>query len=175
MQFVDWKWQKLQKPQTDVKQYNRSVQVSSWVTHLIITQPTHEDRKAVLSCILRVALSCWNIGNFNGAMEIVAGLKWVTDCMMWHFPVSCATYLSLATLLWGGKFKIKFYPCLNLMFCWLCIIVYQYSETSEMHFLYSVYYKLMACTCFECYLLIFRRCCTNNWYFTCMLCLLEEA
>jgi len=51
------------------------LQVSTWVTHLIITQPTHEDRKAVLSCILRVALSCWNIGNFNGAMEIVAGLK----------------------------------------------------------------------------------------------------
>nr|CAD7572890.1 unnamed protein product [Timema californicum] len=53
----------------------RFKEVSSWVTHLIITQPTHEDRKAVLSCILRVALSCWNIGNFNGAMEIVAGLK----------------------------------------------------------------------------------------------------
>ncbi|XP_067003645.2 1-phosphatidylinositol 4,5-bisphosphate phosphodiesterase epsilon-1 isoform X2 [Anabrus simplex] len=55
-----------------IKRFN---EVSSWVTHLIITQPTHEDRKAVLSCILRVALSCWNIGNFNGAMEIVAGLK----------------------------------------------------------------------------------------------------
>lgn len=52
------------------------MQVSSWVTHLIISQPTHEDRKSVLSCILRVALSCWNIGNFNGAMEIVAGLKY---------------------------------------------------------------------------------------------------
>ncbi|KAJ9590342.1 hypothetical protein L9F63_027819, partial [Diploptera punctata] len=55
-----------------IKRFN---EVSSWVTHLIITQPTHEDRKAVLSCILRVALACWNIGNFNGAMEIVAGLK----------------------------------------------------------------------------------------------------
>ncbi|XP_075223466.1 1-phosphatidylinositol 4,5-bisphosphate phosphodiesterase epsilon-1-like isoform X4 [Lycorma delicatula] len=55
-----------------VKRFN---EVSSWVTHLIISQPTHEDRKCVLSCILRVALSCWNIGNFNGAMEIVAGLK----------------------------------------------------------------------------------------------------
>ncbi|XP_024084473.1 1-phosphatidylinositol 4,5-bisphosphate phosphodiesterase epsilon-1-like isoform X1 [Cimex lectularius] len=55
-----------------IKRFN---EVSSWVTHLIISQPTHEDRKSVLSCILRVALSCWNIGNFNGAMEIVAGLK----------------------------------------------------------------------------------------------------
>ncbi|KAG8224033.1 hypothetical protein J437_LFUL001110 [Ladona fulva] len=53
----------------------RFTEVSSWVTHLIITQPTHEDRKAVLSCILRLAISCWNIGNFNGAMEILAGLK----------------------------------------------------------------------------------------------------
>ncbi|XP_059477759.1 uncharacterized protein LOC132198045 isoform X2 [Neocloeon triangulifer] len=55
-----------------IKRFN---EVSSWVTHLIISQPTHEDRKAVLSCILRVALSCWNMANFNGAMEIVAGLK----------------------------------------------------------------------------------------------------
>lgn len=45
------------------------------MTNLIISQPTHEERKAFLSCILRVGLSCWNIGNFNGAMEIVAGLK----------------------------------------------------------------------------------------------------
>ncbi|KAL1122754.1 hypothetical protein AAG570_003081, partial [Ranatra chinensis] len=57
---------------TLIKRFN---EVSSWITHLIISQPTHEDRKSVLSCILRVALSCWNIGNFNGAMEIVAGLK----------------------------------------------------------------------------------------------------
>jgi hypothetical protein len=31
--------------------------------------------------------------------------------------------------------------------------------------LYSVYCELTACTCFERYLLIFRRCCkNNNWY-----------
>jgi hypothetical protein len=29
---------------------------------------------------------------------------------------------------------------------------YQYSKTNEMHFLYSVYYELMASTCFEHYL-----------------------
>ncbi|KAF4517551.1 hypothetical protein B566_EDAN005115, partial [Ephemera danica] len=61
-----------------IKRFNEAknhLNVSSWVTHLIITQPTHEDRKAVLSCILRVALSCWNMANFNGAMEIVAGLN----------------------------------------------------------------------------------------------------
>ncbi|GAB6024048.1 hypothetical protein CHUAL_008768 [Chamberlinius hualienensis] len=53
----------------------RFIEVSSWVTHIIISQPTHEDRKAVLSCILRVAMSCWNIGNFNAATELLAGLK----------------------------------------------------------------------------------------------------
>ncbi|XP_064077346.1 1-phosphatidylinositol 4,5-bisphosphate phosphodiesterase epsilon-1-like isoform X2 [Macrobrachium nipponense] len=49
-------------------------EVSSWITHVIVSQPTHEDRKAVLSCILRVALACWNMANFNGAMEILTGL-----------------------------------------------------------------------------------------------------
>ncbi|XP_071517355.1 1-phosphatidylinositol 4,5-bisphosphate phosphodiesterase epsilon-1-like isoform X2 [Panulirus ornatus] len=53
----------------------RFKEVSSWITHVIVSQPTHEDRKAVLSCILRVALSCWNMANFNGAMEIITGLK----------------------------------------------------------------------------------------------------
>ncbi|CAG9818280.1 unnamed protein product [Phaedon cochleariae] len=57
---------------TLIKRFN---EVSAWVTHLIITQPTHDARRAVLSCVLRVALSSWNIGNFNGAMEIIAGLK----------------------------------------------------------------------------------------------------
>ncbi|VVC34658.1 Hypothetical protein CINCED_3A005174 [Cinara cedri] len=49
--------------------------VSSWTTHIVITQATYDDRKAILSCLLRVAKACWNIGNFNGAMEIMAGLK----------------------------------------------------------------------------------------------------
>ncbi|KAJ8984688.1 hypothetical protein NQ317_004947 [Molorchus minor] len=57
---------------TLIKRFN---EVSAWVTQLIITQPTHDARRAVLSCVLRVALSSWNIGNFNGAMEIIAGLK----------------------------------------------------------------------------------------------------
>ncbi|XP_035226303.1 1-phosphatidylinositol 4,5-bisphosphate phosphodiesterase epsilon-1-like isoform X2 [Stegodyphus dumicola] len=53
----------------------RFQEVSSWITHIIISQPTHEDRKAVLSCILRIATTCWNLANFNTAMEILAGLK----------------------------------------------------------------------------------------------------
>jgi hypothetical protein len=51
-----------------------------------------------------------------------------------------------------------------------CIVVYQYSKTNEMRFLYSIYYELIASTCFEHYLLIFRRRCTNNdWYTECVL------
>lgn len=57
---------------TLIKRFN---EVSAWVTKLIISQPTHDARRAVLSCVLRVALFSWNIGNFNGAMEIIAGLK----------------------------------------------------------------------------------------------------
>ncbi|KAK4881726.1 hypothetical protein RN001_005045, partial [Aquatica leii] len=57
---------------TLIKRFN---EVSAWITQLIISQPTHDARRAVLSCVLRVALASWNIGNFNGAMEIIAGLK----------------------------------------------------------------------------------------------------
>jgi hypothetical protein len=39
---------------------------------------------------------------------------------------------------------------------------HQDSKTEEMHFLYSVYYELAASTCFEHYLLIFRRRRTNS-------------
>jgi phosphatidylinositol phospholipase C epsilon len=50
-------------------------QISSWVTHLLVSPPTHEERKAVLSCLLRVAKTAWNIGAFGSAVEIIAGLK----------------------------------------------------------------------------------------------------
>ncbi|XP_050359316.1 1-phosphatidylinositol 4,5-bisphosphate phosphodiesterase epsilon-1-like [Nymphalis io] len=56
---------------TLIRRFN---EVSAWVTDLVLSQSS-EERKATLACILRVALTCWNIGNFNGAMEIVAGLK----------------------------------------------------------------------------------------------------
>ncbi|XP_068626037.1 1-phosphatidylinositol 4,5-bisphosphate phosphodiesterase epsilon-1-like [Battus philenor] len=56
---------------TLIKRFN---EVSAWVTELVLGA-TGEERKATLACLLRVALTCWNIGNFNGAMEIVAGLK----------------------------------------------------------------------------------------------------
>jgi hypothetical protein len=52
----------------------------------------------------------------------------------------------------------------NLMFCWPCIIVYQYNETNMMHF-WSNLLRIKASACFEHYLLTLRRCCTNGvWY-----------
>jgi hypothetical protein len=49
----------------------------------------------------------------------------------------------------------------------LCCI--QCSKTNEMHFLYSVHYELTTCTCFEHYLLIFRRSAqTTNRYIACV-------
>ncbi|KAI1725243.1 rasGEF domain-containing protein [Ditylenchus destructor] len=53
----------------------RLSEVSSWITHVIISQPTHEDRKNCLAAIIRVVDMCWKIGNFNAAVEILMGLK----------------------------------------------------------------------------------------------------
>jgi hypothetical protein len=45
-----------------------------------------------------------------------------------------------------------------------------------MHFLYSVHYELTAFTCFEHYLLVFKRRCINkNWYISCALCRLAAT
>lgn len=40
----------------------RLSEVSSWITHIIISQPTHDDRKNCLSAIIRIIETCWNIG-----------------------------------------------------------------------------------------------------------------
>uniref|UniRef100_A0A0N5A3Q4 Phosphoinositide phospholipase C n=1 Tax=Parastrongyloides trichosuri TaxID=131310 RepID=A0A0N5A3Q4_PARTI len=53
----------------------RLSEVSSWITHVIISQPTHDDRKIALLAIIRMVDTCWNIGNFNAAIEILMGLK----------------------------------------------------------------------------------------------------
>jgi hypothetical protein len=62
----------------------------------------------------------------------------------------------------------------HLMLCWLCIVVYEYSKTNVMYFLYSIYCELMASTCSEHHLLIFRRHHTSDtWDTACVLCQLE--
>lgn len=55
---------------------SRPRQVSSWVTHLIVSPPSHDERKAVLACLIRTAVVCWNLGNFHAATEIVVGLRY---------------------------------------------------------------------------------------------------
>ncbi|XP_055387765.1 1-phosphatidylinositol 4,5-bisphosphate phosphodiesterase epsilon-1-like [Condylostylus longicornis] len=81
--------QSQQQPQTSTQQSSNTTttrltikslqkrfdEVVCWVYHLITNQQTYEDRKAAFACLLRAALTCWNIGNFNGAMEITTGLK----------------------------------------------------------------------------------------------------
>jgi hypothetical protein len=60
------------------------------------------------------------------------------------------------------------------MFCWPCIIAYQYNETSVMHF--SVYWESRASTCSEHYLLILGTRRTNStWYTACVWCQLAVA
>lgn len=50
-------------------------QVSEWIVQLIISQTGQTSRRAALACVLRIAQVSWNIGNFNGVMEILLGLR----------------------------------------------------------------------------------------------------
>nr|KAF7427170.1 hypothetical protein H0235_006864 [Vespula pensylvanica] len=80
---------------------NRFNEVNSWVTHAITSGATVEERQAVLSCLLRVALTCWNTGNFNSAMEIIAGLKSNKLKPFWPSvsePIPVLEYLASALL-----------------------------------------------------------------------------
>ena len=52
-----------------------SFQVTEWVVQLIISKGSQPGRRALLSCVLRLMQASWNIGNFNGVMEILLGLR----------------------------------------------------------------------------------------------------
>ncbi|XP_077992111.1 1-phosphatidylinositol 4,5-bisphosphate phosphodiesterase epsilon-1-like [Glandiceps talaboti] len=58
--------------QTLVDRFN---EVSSWVTNTVLCAPSNEDKKTVISKLIRVANACWNMGNFNAVMEIISGLR----------------------------------------------------------------------------------------------------
>ncbi|XP_062559576.1 1-phosphatidylinositol 4,5-bisphosphate phosphodiesterase epsilon-1-like [Armigeres subalbatus] len=58
-------------------------ETSAWTNYFILSQGTQDERKAAFACLLRVAISCWNIGNFNGAKEIVDGLKTLKKESFW--------------------------------------------------------------------------------------------
>jgi phosphatidylinositol phospholipase C epsilon len=49
--------------------------VCSWTSYIVISQLLPDERRAAFGCLLRVAISCWNIGNFIGAKEIITGLR----------------------------------------------------------------------------------------------------
>ncbi|CAF0747680.1 unnamed protein product [Adineta ricciae] len=49
--------------------------VGSFIQQLIVSQTSFQERKAIVASILRCAITCWYMGNFNSAMQILAGLK----------------------------------------------------------------------------------------------------
>lgn len=51
------------------------LQVSSWVTWLVLTAGSMEEKREVFSYLVHVAKCCWNMGNYNGVMEFLAGLR----------------------------------------------------------------------------------------------------
>ncbi|CAF3718220.1 unnamed protein product [Adineta steineri] len=49
--------------------------VGSFIQQLIVSQTSFQERKAIVTSIVRCAITCWYMGNFNSAMQILAGLK----------------------------------------------------------------------------------------------------
>ncbi|XP_034286292.1 1-phosphatidylinositol 4,5-bisphosphate phosphodiesterase epsilon-1 isoform X1 [Pantherophis guttatus] len=60
-------------------------EVSSWVTWLILTAGSMEEKREVFSHVIHVAKCCWNMGNYNGVMEFLAGLRSRKVLKMWQF------------------------------------------------------------------------------------------
>ncbi|XP_039191939.1 1-phosphatidylinositol 4,5-bisphosphate phosphodiesterase epsilon-1 isoform X3 [Crotalus tigris] len=60
-------------------------EVSSWVTWLILTAGSMEEKREVFSYVIHVAKCCWNMGNYNGVMEFLAGLRSRKVLKMWQF------------------------------------------------------------------------------------------
>ncbi|XP_061665824.1 1-phosphatidylinositol 4,5-bisphosphate phosphodiesterase epsilon-1 isoform X2 [Syngnathoides biaculeatus] len=60
-------------------------EVSSWVTWLVLTASSMEEKRDVFSYLVHVAKCCWNMGNYNGVMEFLAGLRSRKVLKMWQF------------------------------------------------------------------------------------------
>ncbi|XP_023196734.1 1-phosphatidylinositol 4,5-bisphosphate phosphodiesterase epsilon-1 isoform X2 [Xiphophorus maculatus] len=60
-------------------------EVSSWVTWLVLTAGSMEEKREVFSYLVHVARCCWNMGNYNGVMEFLAGLRSRKVLKMWQF------------------------------------------------------------------------------------------
>jgi phosphatidylinositol phospholipase C epsilon len=50
-------------------------EVINWVNRVATSATRADDRRVVISSLLRVALACKNMGNFMGVMEILSGLR----------------------------------------------------------------------------------------------------
>ncbi|XP_029466577.1 1-phosphatidylinositol 4,5-bisphosphate phosphodiesterase epsilon-1 [Rhinatrema bivittatum] len=64
---------------------SRFNEVSSWVTWLILTAGSMEEKREVFSHLVHVAKCCWNMGNYNAVMEFLAGLRSRKVLKMWQF------------------------------------------------------------------------------------------
>ncbi|XP_029953283.1 1-phosphatidylinositol 4,5-bisphosphate phosphodiesterase epsilon-1 isoform X2 [Salarias fasciatus] len=60
-------------------------EVSSWVTWLVLTAGSMEEKREVFSYLVHVAKCCWNMGNYNSVMEFLAGLRSRKVLKMWQF------------------------------------------------------------------------------------------
>ncbi|XP_076856802.1 1-phosphatidylinositol 4,5-bisphosphate phosphodiesterase epsilon-1 isoform X2 [Brachyhypopomus gauderio] len=60
-------------------------EVSSWVTWLILTAGSMEEKREVFSHLVHIAKCCWNTGNYNAVMEFLAGLRSTKVLKMWQF------------------------------------------------------------------------------------------
>ncbi|XP_021051991.1 1-phosphatidylinositol 4,5-bisphosphate phosphodiesterase epsilon-1 isoform X1 [Mus pahari] len=60
-------------------------EVSSWVTWLVLTAGSMEEKREVFSYLVHVAKCCWNMGNYNAVMEFLAGLRSRKVLKMWQF------------------------------------------------------------------------------------------
>uniref|UniRef100_A0A8C8VJT2 Phosphoinositide phospholipase C n=1 Tax=Pelusios castaneus TaxID=367368 RepID=A0A8C8VJT2_9SAUR len=60
-------------------------EVSAWVTWLILTAGSMEEKREVFSYLVHVAKCCWNMGNYNAVMEFLAGLRSRKVLKMWQF------------------------------------------------------------------------------------------
>ncbi|XP_045067497.1 1-phosphatidylinositol 4,5-bisphosphate phosphodiesterase epsilon-1-like [Coregonus clupeaformis] len=60
-------------------------EVSSWVTWMILTAGSIEEKREMFSCLVHVARCCWNMGNYNTVMEFLAGLRSRKVLKMWQF------------------------------------------------------------------------------------------
>ncbi|KAG7462451.1 hypothetical protein MATL_G00184990, partial [Megalops atlanticus] len=51
------------------------LQVTSWVTWLILMAGSMDEKRQVFSYLVHATRCCWNMGNYNSVMEFLAGLR----------------------------------------------------------------------------------------------------